>query len=260
MISRGRPLYEGKAKIIFPGPQPGTLIQHFKDDATAFNRKKTGVIVAKGVLNNRISEHLMQLLGGIGIPTHFLKSINMREQLIHKLEMFPLEVLVRNVVAGSMSTRFGIEEGTPLSRSIVEFCLKDDDLGDPFVSEEHITAFGWAQPQEVDDILALSLRINDFLQGVFSAIGIRLIDFKLEFGRYTDNNGDVITMLGDEISPDTCRLWDAVTQEKLDKDRFRYDLGGVEDAYREVASRLKIFSGREQRQEGGQEGNTEKTS
>ena len=239
-MSRRRMIYEGKAKILYEGPEPGTLIQYFKDDATAFNAEKKAVLDGKGVLNNRISEFMMTRLGAVGIPNHFIKRINMREQLIRKVEIIPLEVIVRNVAAGSLSKRLGLAEGEALPRSIVEFCYKKDELGDPLVSEEHIAAFGWATPAELDDIISLSLRVNDFMSGLFAAVGIRLIDFKLEFGRHFE--GDMVrTILADEISPDSCRLWDLETNEKLDKDRFRRDLGGVTEAYAEVARRLGII-------------------
>ena len=232
-MTRRRRIYEGKAKVLFEGPEPGTLVQYFKDDATAFNNQKKGVITGKGVINNRISEYLMTRLGEAGVPTHFLRRLNMREQLVREVEIVPLEVIIRNVAAGSLSKRFGIVEGTPLPRSIIEFTYKSDELGDPMVSEEHITAFGWATPQEIDDIIALSLRINDFLSGLFLGVGLKLVDFKLEFGR----RGRKL-YLGDEISPDTCRLWDSRSKERLDKDRFRRDMGGVEEAYQEVYRRL----------------------
>ena len=241
-MSRRRRIYEGKAKVLYEGPEPGTLIQHFKDDATAFNAKKHQVIEGKGVLNNRISEYLFQHLNDIGVPTHFIRRLNMREQLIREVEIVPLEVVVRNVAAGSLSQRLGIEEGTQLPRSIIEFYYKDDALGDPMVSEEHITAFGWANPQEIDEVMALALRINDFLVGLFLGIGIRLVDFKVEFGRLWEND-QMRIVLADEISPDCCRLWDATTSDKLDKDRFRRDLGGVLEAYQEVARRLGVFTG-----------------
>jgi len=240
-MARGRKLYEGKAKILFAGSEPGTIIQYFKDDATAFNNEKKGTITGKGVLNNRISEHLMQLLMEIGVPTHFIKRINMREQLVREVEIIPIEIIVRNVAAGSMAKRLGIPEGTLLPRSIVEYCYKSDELGDPLVAEEHITAFGWASPQDIDDITAMSLRVNDFLSGLFTGIGIKLVDFKLEFGRVYDEHGEMRIVLADEISPDNCRLWDSVTAEKMDKDRFRRDLGSVEEAYQEVARRLGIL-------------------
>ncbi len=234
-------LYEGKAKVLFAGPEAGTVVQYFKDDATAFNAKKKGTINGKGVLNNIISEFFMLRLQDMGIPTHFIKRINMREQLCHHVDIIPVEVIVRNVAAGSMSKRLGIPEGTILPRSIVEFCYKSDELDDPIISEEHATAFGWASPQEIDDFMAMTLRVNDYLSGLFMGIGIKLVDFKLEFGRVEDDNGEIRVVLADEISPDNCRLWDAKTNEKLDKDRFRRDLGGVEEAYQEVARRLGIL-------------------
>jgi phosphoribosylaminoimidazole-succinocarboxamide synthase len=239
-MAKGRKIYEGKAKILYEGPEPGTLIQYFKDDATAFNNEKRAVLDGKGVLNNRISEFIMTQLNGISLPTHFLKRLNMREQLIKEVEIIPLEVICRNVAAGSIAKRLGIEEGTPLPRSIIEFCYKKDELGDPLVSEEHITAFNWATNQEIDDIIAMTLRINDFLTGLFAGVGIKLVDFKVEYGRLYE--GEMVrTVLADEISPDSCRLWDMTTGEKLDKDRFRRDLGGVTDAYAEVARRLGII-------------------
>jgi phosphoribosylaminoimidazole-succinocarboxamide synthase len=239
-MAKRRKIYEGKAKILYEGPEPGTLIQYFKDDATAFNNEKRAVLDGKGVLNNRISEFVMLQLNGIGIPTHFLKRINMREQLIREVEIIPLEVICRNVAAGSLSKKLGIEEGTPLPRSIIEFCYKKDELGDPLVTEEHITAFNWATHQELDDIIAMTLRINDFLTGLFAAVGIKLVDFKVEYGRLYE--GEMVrTVLADEISPDSCRLWDMDTGEKMDKDRFRRDLGGVTEAYAEVARRLGII-------------------
>ncbi len=239
-MARRRQLYEGKAKILFEGPEPGTLVQYFKDDATAGNGAKQGIITGKGVLNNRISEHLMMKLGEIGVPTHFVRRLNMREQLIREVEIVPLEVIVRNVSAGSLSKRLGIPEGTRLPRSIIEYCYKNDSLGDPMVAEEHITAFGWASTADMDDIVSLTVRINDFLSGLFLGIGITLVDFKLEFGRLYEND-DMRIVLADEISPDNCRLWDTKTNEKLDKDRFRRDLGRVEEAYQEVARRLGIL-------------------
>jgi len=239
-MSRRKRIYEGKAKVLYEGPEPGTLVQYFKDDATAFNARKRGVITGKGVLNNRISEYLMTRLGEIGVPTHFLRRLNMREQLVREVEIIPLEVVARNVAAGSFSERFGIAEGTPLPRSIVEYYYKNDELGDPMVAEEHITAFGWATPQDLDEIMSLALRINDFLSGLFLGVGIRLVDFKVEFGRHW-NGDDMRIVLADEITPDSCRLWDIKTNEKLDKDRFRRDLGNVAEAYQEVARRLGIM-------------------
>ena len=240
-MSRRRRIYEGKAKVLYEGPEPGTLVQYFKDDATAFNAEKTGVIAGKGVLNNRISEYLMVRLAEVGIPTHFVRRLNMREQLVRAVEIIPIEVVVRNVAAGSISKRLGIEEGTPLPRSIVELYYKSDELGDPMINEEHITAFGWATPQDLDDMMALSLRVNDFLTGLFLGVGIRLIDFKLEYGRLYEDDNTVRIVLADEITPDSCRLWDVETNEKMDKDRFRRDMGRVEEAYQEVARRLGIL-------------------
>jgi len=237
---RRKRIYEGKAKVLFEGPEPGTLVQYFKDDATAFNNQKKGTITGKGVLNNRISEYLMVRLAEIGIPTHFVRRLNMREQLIREVEIIPLEVIVRNVAAGTLAKRFGLTEGTPLPRSVIEFCLKNDDLGDPLVTEEHITAFGWATTQDMDEMVQMSLRINDYLCGLFMGIGVRLVDFKLEFGRLWEEE-DMRIVLADEISPDSCRLWDASSNEKLDKDRFRRDLGNVEEAYQEIARRLGVL-------------------
>jgi phosphoribosylaminoimidazole-succinocarboxamide synthase len=239
-MNRRRRIYEGKAKVLYEGPEPGTLVQHFKDDATAFNAKKHEVIDGKGVLNNRISEFVFQHLNDIGVPTHFIRRLNMREQLIREVEIVPLEVVVRNVAAGSLATRLGIEEGTQLPRSIIEFYYKNDALNDPMVSEEHITAFGWASPQEIDDIMALAIRVNDFLTGLFLGVGIRLVDFKMECGRLWE--GDMMRIVvADEISPDSCRLWDIKSNDKLDKDRFRRDMGGLVEAYTEVARRLGVM-------------------
>ena len=234
-------IYEGKAKIIFESEKPNTLIQYFKDDATAFNNKKKGHIPGKGVINNLICELLMKRLSEINIPNHFIKRINMREQLIYNLDIIPLEIVVRNVSAGSLVKRLGIKEGKLLKRPLIEFYLKNDQLNDPLVSEEHIFSFGWASSEELDEIISLSLRINDFLLGFFLSKKIRLIDFKLEFGKLWDN-GEFIIMLGDEISPDNCRLWDLNTNKKLDKDRFREDLEEVDTAYKEVALRLGVIS------------------
>ena len=239
-MTRRRRIYEGKAKVLYEGPEPGTLIQHFKDDATAFNAQKHEVIDGKGVLNNRISEFLFQNLNDMGVPTHFIRRLNMREQLIREVEIIPLEVVVRNIAAGSLSKKLGIEEGTQLPRSIIEFYYKNDELGDPMVSEEHITALGWATPQEIDDIMALAIRVNDFLSGLFLGAGIRLVDFKIECGRLWE--GELMRIvIADEISPDSCRLWDVKTKDKMDKDRFRKDMGGLIEAYTEVARRLGII-------------------
>lgn len=240
-MARRRQIYEGKAKILYEGPEPGTLIQYFKDDATAFNAQKKGTISGKGVLNNRISEHIFTLLGNIGIPTHFIRRLNMREQLIRQVEIVPIEVVVRNVVAGSLAKKLGIEEGTPLPRTIIEYYYKDDSLGDPLVTDEHILCFGWAAQEELHDMADMAIRVNDFMSGLFAGIGIRLVDFKLEFGRIFDENGYARIILADEISPDGCRLWDMASGEKLDKDRFRRDLGGEVEAYQEVARRLGLL-------------------
>jgi phosphoribosylaminoimidazole-succinocarboxamide synthase len=249
-MSRRRRIYEGKAKVLYEGPEPGTLIQHFKDDATAFNAKKHEVIDGKGVLNNRISEYLFTHLNSIGVPTHFIKRLNMREQLIREVEIIPLEVVVRNVAAGSLATRLGLEEGMQLPRSIIEFYYKNDALNDPMVSEEHVTAFGWATPQEIDDIMALAIRVNDFLSGLFLGVGIRLVDFKMETGRLFE--GEMMRIVvADEISPDSCRLWDIKSNDKMDKDRFRKDMGGLIEAYSEVARRLGIMSESERPVAGG---------
>tara|TARA_R110002167_G_scaffold202616_1_gene406434 strand:+ start:36998 stop:37858 length:861 start_codon:yes stop_codon:yes gene_type:complete len=240
IMARRKLVYEGKAKILYEGPEPGTLVQYFKDDATAFNAEKKAVIEGKGVLNNRLSEFFMTGLSAIGIPTHFIKRLNMREQLIRQVEIVPLEVIVRNFAAGTMAKRLGMEEGTALPRPIVEFSYKDDALGDPLVPEEYIIAFGWASQQEMDDIVSLALRVNDWMSGVMFGVGIKLIDFKIEVGRVYDNEFPRL-ILADEISPDSCRLWDIETGRKLDKDVFRRDLGNLTDAYTEVAKRLGVL-------------------
>ncbi|MEO6608226.1 MAG: phosphoribosylaminoimidazolesuccinocarboxamide synthase [Aestuariivirga sp.] len=244
MNSRRTRIYEGKAKILYEGPEPGTVIVHFKDDTTAFDATKKEVIEGKGVLNQRISEYIFTQLNALGLPTHFMRSLNMREQLVREVEIIPLEVIVRNVAAGSLAKRLGLEEGQVLPRSIIEFCYKNDKLHDPMVSEEHITAFGWATPMELDDIMHMSIRINDFLTGLFLGVGIKLVDFKIEFGRLFENDMMRI-VLADEISPDSCRLWDMKTNDKLDKDRFRRDMGGLVEAYQEVARRLGIIQANE---------------
>ena len=242
MAPRRKKVYEGKAKILYEGPEPGTLVQYFKDDATAFNAQKKATIEGKGVLNNRLSEFFMTGLTNIGVPNHFIRRLNMREQLIRQVDIIPLEVVLRNVAAGSISKRLGIEEGEPLPHTLIEYYYKDDALGDPLVAEEHIACFNWASNEEMHDISSMAIRINDFLCGMFAAIDIRLVDFKLEFGRLYDGDYSRV-ILADEISPDGCRLWDMATGEKLDKDRFRRDLGGEEEAYREVARRLGLLNG-----------------
>ena len=239
-MARRKKIYEGKAKTLFEGPEPGTIVQYFKDDATAFNAEKKDVIEGKGVLNNMLSEYFMTGLTSVGIPNHFMKRLNMREQLVRACEIIPLEVIVRNYAAGTMSKRLGMDEGTQLPRPIVEYCLKHDDLGDPLVTEEHIAAFGWASQQDMDDMLSLALRVNVFLSGVMYGVGIRLIDFKIEVGRIYDGDFQRL-VVADEISPDSCRLWDAETDRKLDKDVFRRDLGSLTDAYSEVARRLGLM-------------------
>ena len=232
-------LYEGKAKILYKGPNAGTLIQYFKDDATAFNAQKKAVLDGKGALNNLISAHLFPALGALGIPHHFIERISDREQLIKQVQIVPVEVIIRNVAAGSICSRLGLTEGAPLPKTLIEFCLKDDALGDPVIAAEHIDVLGLATPFEMDEIVEMSLRINDFLSGLFMAIGVKLIDFKLEFGRLETEDG-VQIVLADEISPDNCRLWDSDTDEKMDKDRFRRDLGGLVEAYSEIARRLGL--------------------
>ena len=229
-----------EAKILYAGPERGTYIQYFKDDATAFNNVKKAIIDGKGVLNNRISEFLLTQLNEMGIETHLIKRVNMREQLIKAVEIIPIEFVVRNIAAGTFSKRLGISEGTQLKRPIIEYYYKDDALGDPLVTEEHIDINDWATADEIAIATETSLRINDFLIGLFRAVGIKLVDFKLEFGRiWKDDEKRII--LADEISPDTCRLWDVKDERKLDKDRFRKDLGGLMEAYQEVAKRLGIM-------------------
>jgi phosphoribosylaminoimidazole-succinocarboxamide synthase len=239
-MARRKLVYEGKAKILYEGPEPGTFVQYFKDDATAFNAEKKAVIEGKGVLNNRLSEYFMTGLAQIGVPTHFIKRLNMREQLIRQVEIIPLEVIVRNFAAGTMAKRLGLQEGMALPRPIVEFSYKDDSLGDPLVPEEYIAAFGWATQQEMDDIVSLALRVNDFLSGTLYGVGIKLVDFKIEIGRVWDNEFPRL-IVADEISPDSCRLWDIESGKKLDKDVFRQDLGDLADAYTEVARRLGVL-------------------
>jgi len=241
MVTKRKKLYEGKAKIIYEGPEPGTVIQYFKDDATAFNAQKKDEISGKGVLTNRISAHLMTKLEAIGIPTHFLKSLNMREQLVRQVDIIPIEVVVRNIAAGSLCKRLGVKEGTYLSKPLIEFYYKDDDLGDPLVSEDHVITFGWADPYELEEIVGMAWRINDYMNGFFGGLGIKLVDFKLEFGRLWGEFDELYILLADEISPDNCRLWDAKTDKKLDKDRFRQDLGGVVEGYQEIARRLGLI-------------------
>ena len=233
-------LYEGKAKILYKGRRPNTVIQYFKDDATAFNNVKKGTIAGKGIINNKITELVMIRLSQLGIPTHFIERMSDREQLCHKVEIIPLEVIARNTVAGSMAKKFGIEEGVRLPRPIIEFSLKDDDLGDPLIPENHILALEICEEDELIEMMEMTSQINNFLRGMFAGIGLELIDFKLEFGRLTDGESGHFLVLADEFSPDNCRLWDYETGEKMDKDRFRRDLGGEVEAYQEVARRLGI--------------------
>ena len=239
-MNKGKKLYEGKAKILYEGPEKGTAIQHFKDDATAFNNQKKSTVEGKGVLNNRISEHILNNLNQIGIKTHLIKRLNMREQLVRLVEIIPLEFIVRNIATGSLTKRLGIADGTILSKPLIEYSYKNDELGDPLIAKEHILEFKWATEKELEMINNYCLRINDFMQGMFRGVGIKLVDFKLEFGRVNINN-KIEILLADEISPDTCRLWDAISEKKLDKDRFRKDLGNIIQAYQEVARRLGII-------------------
>ena len=239
-MNKGKKLYEGKAKILYEGPEKGTAIQHFKDDATAFNNQKKSTVEGKGVLNNRISEHILNNLNQIGIPTHLIKRLNMREQLVRLVEIYPIEFIVRNIATGSLTKRLGIADGTILSKPLLEYSYKNDDLGDPIVAKEHIHEFNWISVMELDLINDYCLRINDFMQGMFRAVGIKLVDFKLEFGKAMVD-GKTQILLADEISPDTCRLWDVISEKKLDKDRFRKDLGNIIQAYQEVARRLGII-------------------
>jgi len=239
-MKKGKKLYEGKAKIIYATSDKNLVIQYFKDDATAFNNQKKSIIEGKGVLNNRISEHILNNLSQIGIKNHLVKRLNMREQIIKLVEIIPIEFIVRNIATGSITKRLGIEDGTVLDQPLLEFCLKNDKLGDPIISEEHILAFDWATKKELEKVKKMILRINDFMIGMFRGVGIKLVDFKLEFGRIKLNGKNEV-ILADEISPDTCRLWDLITDKKLDKDRFRKNLGDLIPAYTEVAKRLGIL-------------------
>ena len=227
-------LYEGKAKQIFATDDPSKVIIHYKDAATAGNGAKKADIENKGVLNNRITTVIFNKLKEAGVPTHHIETLNDRDQLCEKVEIVPLEVIVRNVIAGSMAKRLGIEEGTPSPNTIFEICYKEDALGDPLINDHHAVALGAATYDELKEIYALTATINEELKKIFASVGIRLIDFKIEFGRTPE--GKII--LADEISPDTCRLWDAETNEKLDKDRFRRDMGKVIEAYEEISNRL----------------------
>lgn len=226
-------LYEGKAKQVFKMENPDLYRIHYKDDATAFNGEKKGTIHDKGILNNKITSFFFTMLNEAGIPTHFVERIDDRDQIVKALDIVPLEVIVRNIAAGSMAKRFGLEEGTPLQHPILEFCYKNDDLGDPFANESQITALGWATQDQLTAIKDITMKVNDILKDFLATKKVKLVDFKLEFGSH---KGQIL--LGDEISPDTCRFWDADTNEKLDKDRFRRDLGNVEEAYHEMLFRL----------------------
>ena len=227
-------LYEGKAKKVFATDDPNLVIVSYKDDATALNGKKKGTIQGKGSINNRMTNHLMKMLEKNGVPTHFVEEISDRETVVRKVSIVPLEVIVRNVAAGSLSKRLGLPEGTRMRKPVIEYCYKCDELDDPMVNEYHIAAMGWADDRTMEDIAKYALKINQLLIRYFHDIGVDLIDFKLEFGI----TGDGKLVLADEISPDTCRFWDSKTHEKLDKDRFRRDMGGVEEAYEEISSRI----------------------
>ena len=233
-------LYEGKAKILYKGPKANTLIVYFKDDATAFNNKKKSQINEKGILNNKMSEVIMQKLKSSGIETHFIERISEREQLIKKVKIFPLEVVVRNIAAGSICKRLGLKEGLILKRSLIEFFYKCDELDDPLITREHIEMFGWASKNDMKKITSLTFKINTVLSKLFGSINLKLVDFKIEFGKYSFGKKYKI-ILADEISPDSCRLWDAKTNKSLDKDRFRKDLGNIKEAYEEVAQRLGVL-------------------
>ena len=239
-MNKGKKLYEGKAKILYETKDKDIIIQHFKDDATAFNNLKKASVEGKGVLNNRISEHVLSNLTQIGIKNHLVKRLNMREQLVKLVDIIPIEFIVRNIATGSLTKRLGIEDGTVLERPLIEYCLKDDKLGDPNISREHITTFNWLNNNQLNLIDENLKRLNDFLLGLFRGVGIKLVDFKVEFG-FTHESGKNEIILADEISPDTCRLWDTITDKKLDKDRFRKDLGDLIPAYTEVAKRLGIL-------------------
>ena len=237
----GRRIYEGKAKVLFEGPEDDTLVQYFKDDTTAFNAEKHEIMSGKGILNLRISEFIFAELEKIGVPTHFIETLSPRQQLIRAAEIIPLEVVMRNVAAGSLVKRLALSEGDTLPRPLVEFYYKDDDLGDPLISEDHIAVFGWCTADELAEIVTLAKKINQRMVEIFANVGIRLVDFKLEFGR-VKNGDDTSIVLADEISPDSCRLWDIDSNEKMDKDRFRQNLGGMVDAYQQVAERLGLMS------------------
>lgn len=232
-MKKGEKLYEGKAKVIYSTDDPDHLVQHFKDEATAFDGKKKGTIKEKGVLNNKISTRIFKYLEERGVKTHFVDMPSDREMVVKKLDILPVEVVVRNYAAGSLTRRLGIEEGTKLDRPLLELFYKSDELGDPLINDNHVLLFGWATEDELKEMKRAALRINELLTEFFDKRGIILVDYKLEFGRH---KGEVL--LGDEITPDGCRLWDKETKEKLDKDRFRRDLGGVEEAYGSVLNKV----------------------
>ena len=234
MIEKKEQLYEGKAKKVFATNDPDLVIVSYKDDATSFNGVKRGTIVGKGVVNNRMSNYLMEKLEKEGIPTHYVQELSERETLVKKVKIVPLEVIVRNIAAGSLAKRLGLEEGVVMKKTVLEYCYKCDELNDPMVNDYHILAMEYCTKEELDKIASMSFKINEFLKKYFASINIDLVDFKLEFGKTKD--GEIV--LADEISPDTCRFWDATTHEKLDKDRFRRDMGGVEDAYKEMMKRV----------------------
>ena len=233
MVKQLDMMYEGKAKQVFATDDPTLAIIHYKDDATAFNGLKKGTIVGKGVVNNLVSNHLFRMLEKNGVPTHLVEQVNERDSVVRRVQIVPLEVIVRNIAAGSLSQRLGLPEGTKLPSTVLEFCNKNDDLGDPMVNEYHIAAMQLATREEVETISAMALKVNELLTAYLKELNIELIDFKLEFGRF---DGKIV--LADEIYPDTCRFWDSKTGEKLDKDRFRRDLGDVEGAYQEILRRL----------------------
>jgi len=241
-MNRRKALHEGKAKIIYEGLEPGTLIQYFKDDATALSSETDSMMAGKGILNNRISAHIMTKLESIGVPTHFIRSLNMREQLVRQVEIIPLEIVVRNAASGTMCQRFDIEEGKIFPQPLIEFHYKKEGADEnPVVTEQHIFSFDWADPYEIEEMVLQALRINDFLTGLFSAIGLRLIDFKVEFGRLYGEHGDLYLMLADEISPDNCNLWDVKTGEKIDKKNPPKNLGDLVEGYQEIAKRLGLI-------------------
>ena len=233
-------LYEGKAKKLFKGPDKGTVIQYFKDDATAFNAQKKDTLQGKGIINNYISSSIFQALDQTNIPHHFIRRLSDREQLVKEVDIIPIEIIMRKVAAGSICKRLGLKEGTTLPKPLIEFCLKNDALGDPIISREHIEIMQLADKSEMEAITSIAFRVADFLTGFFSMMHIQLIDFKIEFGRFEVANKTHEVILADEISPDNCRLWDIKTNQKLDKDRFREDLGGLIESYSDIANRMSI--------------------